>query len=72
MFNGIIHIYEHGCKVVKEGKEAIMWAEVTPEMMSEDEFVEEENNYLRHPLSYRSDLLIKFINKVRHTCRGYN
>ena len=27
---------------MKEGKEAKMWAEVTPEMMSEEEFVEEE------------------------------
>ena len=46
---------------MKEGKEATMWAEVTPEMMSEEEFVEEENIYSRHPPSYRSNLMIKFI-----------
>ena len=33
-------------------------------MMSEEEFVKEENIYLRHPPSYRSDLLIKFIKKL--------
>ena len=64
MFFFIIQSYEHRRKVVKEGKEAKMWAEVIPEMMSEEEFVEEENIYLHHPPSYRSDLLIKFIKKL--------
>ena len=72
MFYCNIQSYKRRSKVVKEGKEAKMWAEVTPEMMTEEEFVEEKNIYLCHPPSYRSDLLIKFIKKVRHTCRGYN
>ena len=45
---------------MKEGKEVKMWAE----MMSEEELVEEENIYLRHPPSYCSNLLIKFIKKL--------
>ena len=49
MFYCNIQSYERRSKVVKEGKEAKMWAEVTPEMMSEEEFVEEDNIYLRHP-----------------------
>ena len=49
---------------MKEGKEAKVWAEVTPEMMSEEEFVEEENVYLRHPPSHRSGVLNKVIERL--------
>ena len=49
---------------MKEGKEAKVWAEVTPEMMSEEEFVEEENVCLRHPPSHRSGVLNKFIERL--------
>ena len=48
---------------MKEGKEAKMWAEVTPEMMLE-EFGEEENVYLCHPPSHRSGVLNKFIERL--------
>ena len=44
-----------------------MWAEVTPEMMSDEEFVEEENVYLRHSPPHRSDVLIKFIERLDMT-----
>ena len=36
---------------------------MTPEIISEEE-LEEENIYLRHPPSYRSNLMIKFIIKL--------
>ena len=39
-----------------------MWAQLTPEVISEEK-LEEENIYLRHPPSYHSDLLITFFKK---------
>ena len=48
--------------MVKEGKEATLWAEVTPEMMSDEE--QEEDYYMRHPPSYRSKALHQFITKL--------
>ena len=48
--------------MVKEGKEATLWADVIPEMMSDEE--REEDYYTRHPPSYRSDVLERFITKL--------
>ena len=50
--------YKHRGKVVKEGKEALLWAEITPNLMSEGDV------YVQHPPSHRSDLLNKFIKKL--------
>ena len=37
---------------MKEGRESVLWADVTPEMMSDEE--RDEEIYVRHPPSYRS------------------
>ena len=47
---------------MKEGKEAQWWADVTPEMMSDEEL--DGNVYIRHQSSYRSDSLNTFIKKL--------
>lgn len=51
--------YERRGKVVKAGKETSLWAEITPDLMSEEE--KEGDVYIRHPPSYRSDSLNRFI-----------
>ena len=43
-------------------KEAELWADDTPEMMSEEEMVREM--YIRHPPAYQSQSLDKFISKL--------
>ena len=48
--------------MVKEGKESSLWADVLPEMMSDEELV--EDFYVRHPPLYRSSALSDFINKL--------
>ena len=48
--------------VVRRGRESELWEEVTPDMMSEEE--EEGNGNIRHPPSYRSKGLNKFIAKL--------
>lgn len=48
--------------MVKEGREASLWADVLPDMMSDEERV--EDFYVRHPPSYRSKALSDFINKL--------
>jgi len=48
-----------------------MWAEVTPEMMSEGEFIEEENIYFRNSLWYYTQILVKIYWKVGHASRDY-
>lgn len=47
-----------------KGNETKLWAEVTPEMMSDEEFEPDEKLYVRHQPSYRSDKLTKFIKKL--------
>jgi hypothetical protein len=47
---------------VTKGKETNLWAQVTPEMMSDEEL--EGNVYVRHQPSYRSDGLHAFIKKL--------
>ena len=54
--------YERRGKVVKEGKEAALWADITPEMMSEED--KQEDVYIRHAPSYRSDSLNRFLEKL--------
>ena len=48
--------------MVKEGKESELWADVTPNMMSEEE--KDGDFYIRHQPSYRSNTLNKFIKKL--------
>jgi len=50
--------------VKKGGMEAKRWAEITPEMMSEEELDEDNKVYIRHPPEYRSSTLNKFIEKL--------
>ena len=47
---------------MKKGREVELWEDVTPEMMSEEE--EDGEGYVRHPPSYRSEGLTKFITKL--------
>ena len=47
--------------MVKEGKEASLWLDVTPDTMSEEERNELENVVIRHAPAYRSDVLDRFI-----------
>ncbi len=44
--------------------EASKWTEITPEMISEEELDEENKLYIRHPPTYRSRTLNKFIEKL--------
>ena len=45
-----------------------MWADITPEMMSDEELDSTGKVYIRHPPSYRSDVLNKFITKLDSRC----
>ena len=47
---------------MKEGREAELWADITPTMMSEEE--KEGEVYVRHPPTYRSQAFKKFIEKL--------
>ena len=48
--------------MVRQGKETKFWADVTADMMSEEERVGDV--YVRHPPHYRSEKLNKFIRKL--------
>ena len=37
---------------MKEGRERKLWADVTPDMMSEEEQKEDEETFICHPPSY--------------------
>ena len=50
--------------MVKEGREVSLWADVTPDMMSEEE--QDGEVYVRHAPSYRSNALNRFISKLDH------
>lgn len=58
--------------MTKDGKETDLWAEVTPEMMSDED--REGSVYIRHQPAYRSDVLNAFIKKLdsRLDSRGSN
>ena len=49
--------------MVKEGRERELWADVLPEMMSDEE-LNDDGTFIRHPPSYRSKAFDKFINKL--------
>ena len=57
-----LHAYERKSRVVKVPKEERHWKEVTPEMMSDEERVGDK--YVRHPPSFRSEKVSKFIEKL--------
>ena len=48
--------------MTKRGKEADLWAQVQPDMMSDEELVGDV--YVRHPPSYRSASLNEFVKKL--------
>ena len=48
--------------MVKGSKEAKYWSDITPEMMSDEDRVEDK--YVRHPPSFRSDKVSRFIHKL--------
>ena len=51
--------------MTKAGKEAKLWADITLEMMSDEELdANGKVYYTRRPPSYRSDMLNKFIAKL--------
>lgn len=54
--------HERRATMVKEGRVAELWADVTPEMKSEEEKVEQM--YIWHPSAYPSQSLDKFISKL--------
>ena len=62
MFSSIQQSYERRGKVLKDGKEAELWSEVSPEMMSDEE--REGEGYVRHQPHYRSLSLNSFIKKL--------
>ena len=47
---------------MKNAKEAERWKQLTPDMMSDEEL--QGDIYIRHPPSYRSDILSKFVAKL--------
>ena len=65
MFPSIQQSYEQRGKVVKDGKEAELWSEVSPEMMSDEE--REGEGYVHHQPHYRSLSLNSFIKKLDST-----
>ena len=48
--------------MAKDGREKTLWAEVKPEMMSDEE--RSQDSYILHPPSYRSEALNTFITKL--------
>lgn len=56
--------YERRGKMVKEGREASLWAEVTPDMMSKEE--QDGEVYVRHAPSYHLNALNRFISTLDH------
>ena len=50
--------------MVHPGREASFWADVTADMMSDEEKVEDK--YIRHPPDYRSEKFSKFLDKLDH------
>ena len=67
MFSSIQQSYECRGRVVKDGKEAQLWSEVSPEMMSDEE--REGEGYVCHQPHYRSRSLNSFIKKLDSTIK---
>ena len=49
--------------MAKQGREKELWADVLPEMMSDEE-LNDDGTFIRYPPSYCSKALHKFINKL--------
>ena len=56
--------YERRSKAIKGIKEAKYWSDISADMMSEEEKVDDQ--YVRHPPLYRSERLNKFVHKLDH------
>ena len=54
--------YERRARVIKAGKEVKAWANITAEMMSDEE--RDGDCFIRHPPSYRSEKLNRFLLKL--------
>ena len=56
--------YERRSRAIKatSEKEKKYWSDVTPDMMSDEE--KDGNTYIRHPPSYRSERLSRFIERL--------
>ena len=54
--------YERQGKEVRNEKEAKLWQMITPDMMSDEEILGDV--YIRHPPTYRSDKLNKFLSAL--------
>ncbi len=48
----------------EQGLERELWADVTPDIMSDEEQEQDEETFTCHPPSYRSGALNKFIAKL--------
>jgi len=64
--------YERRSSVVRPGKEADYWKDVTPDMMSDEEKINDV--YVRHPPSYRSEKFHNYLIKLdkRVAAKGRN
>ena len=56
-------------KAIKGIKEAKYWSDISADMMSEEEKVDDQ--YVRHPPLYRSERLNKFVDKLDHSLSKY-
>ena len=65
MFSSIQQSYERRGKVVKDGKEAKLWSEVSTEMMSDEE--REGEGYVRHQPHY---IIIKKLDSRLDSTKG--
>ena len=54
--------YERRARFLRPGKESTAWAHITVEMMSDEE--KDGDCFIRHPPSYRSEKLSKFLQKL--------
>ena len=52
--------------MIKSTREAKLWVDITPDMMSEEEKC--NDTYIRHPPSYRSKAVEKFLTKLDTRC----
>ena len=52
--------------MIRSAREAKLWEDITPDMMSEEEKC--DDTYVRHPPSYRSKAVYKFLCKLDNRC----
>ena len=53
--------------MIRSDREAKLWEDITPDMMSEEEKC--DDTYVRHPPSYRSKAVYKFLCKLDNRCK---